>query len=239
MLNAVKHDDAIGMTLEEFTDMMHQAELGFTLGGGKSGLPSLGGMLQKNMKKVLKYKSKEAEALAIRNEIAHKKQDGGDMLDSFLSKENAQICARCHSKYDPGENKEGCCTYHKQQGKTSGSNVENHQQTVVFPVDLLPYSPRPVMPSFSIRLTLPSCLPLTIAADVHVAIRASAATECRLGSPPSARRPRDAASAATSPRNKSRPIRACALGLPSSAPRGELSCVRTTWAQSRCHGGQG
>mmetsp|Transcript_8660 Transcript_8660/g.22539 ORF Transcript_8660/g.22539 Transcript_8660/m.22539 type:complete len:169 (-) Transcript_8660:707-1213(-) len=121
------------MTLEEFTDMMHQAELGFTLGGGKSGMPSLGGMLQKNMKKVLKYKSKEAEALAIRNEIAHKQQDGGDMLDDFLSKENAHVCARCHSKYDPDDNREGSCTYHKQQGKTSGNNVENHQQTIIFP----------------------------------------------------------------------------------------------------------
>lgn len=114
--------------------MMTQAETGFVLNGGKGGVPSLGGMLQKNMGKVLKYKSKDAEVLAARNQITHKKSSDMDLLDDFLSKENSIVCARCSAKYDPANNFDGGCFYHPMQAKTDGSNVKNHQQSCIFPV---------------------------------------------------------------------------------------------------------
>jgi hypothetical protein len=127
-------DDALGMTLDEFTEMMTQAETGFVLNGGSGGMPSLGGMLAKNMGKVMKYKSKDAEALALRNKVAHKKSKDVDALDDFLAKENAVVCARCHGKFDPADNKEGSCTYHRMAGKTDGSNVTNNNQKITYPV---------------------------------------------------------------------------------------------------------
>lgn len=138
----VLQDDALGMTLEEFTEMMTQAETGFVLHGGNGGMPSLGGMLAKNMGKVMKYKSKDAEALALRNKLTHKKSNDVDALDDFLAKENTIMCARCHGKYDPANNKDDSCSYHMMVAKTDGSNVANQNQKITYPVGF--FTPHPI-----------------------------------------------------------------------------------------------
>mmetsp|Transcript_35676 Transcript_35676/g.87762 ORF Transcript_35676/g.87762 Transcript_35676/m.87762 type:complete len:267 (+) Transcript_35676:126-926(+) len=128
MLSNVKHDDAIGMTFDEFVHMMDQAEVGFQMVQGKG--QSLGGLLKGNMKKVAQYKSKHAEELARRNEIRHKTTDDG--LDNFL-KQNPNVCARCHTRFEADKNGDSACEYHPKFGVTEGSSTDNHNQRIKYP----------------------------------------------------------------------------------------------------------